>query len=79
MRTGTLSFYFSTKTYAVATQENRLNKTVILSTQNIGLDCWVRIIASLLSKLLLNCTYASNSDIYYYFISFNKNVGGHSY
>ena len=27
--------YFSTKTYVVATQKNRLNETVLLSTQNI--------------------------------------------
>ena len=28
-------FYFSTKTYVVGTQKNRLNETVLLSTQNI--------------------------------------------
>ena len=27
--------YFSTKTYVVGTQQNRLNETVLLSTQNI--------------------------------------------
>ena len=27
--------YFSTKTYVVGTQKNRLNETVLLSTQNI--------------------------------------------
>ena len=27
--------YFSTKTYVVGTQNNRLNETVLLSTQNI--------------------------------------------
>ena len=27
--------YFLTKTYVVGTQKNRLNKTVLLSTQNI--------------------------------------------
>ena len=27
--------YFSTKTYVVGTQKNRLNKMVLLSTQNI--------------------------------------------
>ena len=32
-RTGFL-FYFSTKTYADGTQKNRLNETVLLSTQN---------------------------------------------
>ena len=26
--------YFSTKTYAVGTQKNRLNETVLLNTQN---------------------------------------------
>ena len=30
-----LFFYFSTKTYVVGTQKNRLDETVILSTQNI--------------------------------------------
>ena len=34
--------YFSTKTYVVGTQKNRLNETVLLSTQNICLNCWVR-------------------------------------
>ena len=34
--------YFSTKTYVVGTQKNRLNETVLLSTQNICLDWWVR-------------------------------------
>ena len=29
------SFYFSTKTYVVGTQKNRLKKTIPLSTQNI--------------------------------------------
>ena len=29
------NFYFSTKTYVVGTQKNRLNETVLLSTQNI--------------------------------------------
>ena len=27
--------------YVVGTQKNRLNETVILSTQNICLDCWL--------------------------------------
>ena len=27
--------YFSTKTYVVGTQKNRLNETVLLSTQNM--------------------------------------------
>ena len=38
---GTFS-YFSTKTYVVGTQKNRLNEMVLLSTQNICLDDWVR-------------------------------------
>ena len=29
-------FYFSTKAYVVGTQKNRLNETVLLSTQNIS-------------------------------------------
>ena len=35
-------FYFSTKTYVVGTQKNRLNETVLLSTQNTCLNLWVR-------------------------------------
>ena len=35
-------FYFSTKTYAVGTQTNHLDETVLLSTQNICLNLWVR-------------------------------------
>ena len=35
-------FYFSTKTYVVGTQKNRLNETVLLIAQNICLDYWVR-------------------------------------
>ena len=30
--------YFSTKTYVVGTQKNRLNETVLLSTENICSD-----------------------------------------
>ena len=35
-------FYFSTKTYVVGTQKNRLNDTVLLSTLNICEKLWVR-------------------------------------
>ena len=34
--------YFSTKTYVVGTQKNRLNERVLLSTQNICYNWWVR-------------------------------------
>ena len=34
--------YFSAKTDVVGTQKNRLDETVLLSTQNICLDCWIR-------------------------------------
>ena len=34
--------YFSTKTYVVGTQKNRLNETVLLSTQNICSNWWIR-------------------------------------
>ena len=34
--------YLSTKTYVVGTQKNRLNETVLLSTQNICLNLWIR-------------------------------------
>ena len=36
------NFYFSTKTYVVGTQKNRLNETVLLSTQNKCLNWWIR-------------------------------------
>ena len=35
LRTKTLFSHFSTKTYVVGTQKNRLHETVLLSTQNI--------------------------------------------
>ena len=35
-------FYFSIKTYVVGTQKNRLNETVLLSTQNKCLNRWVK-------------------------------------
>ena len=34
-------FYFSTKTYVVGTQKNRLNETVLSSTQNTCLNWWI--------------------------------------
>ena len=33
--------YFSTKTYVVGTQKNRLSETILLSTQNISSRCWI--------------------------------------
>ena len=33
--------YFSTKTYIVGTQKNRLNETILLSTQNLISRCWI--------------------------------------
>ena len=36
--TGKLFSYFSTKTYVVGTQKNRLDETVLLSTQNTCLS-----------------------------------------
>ena len=42
MRTRKINFYFSSKTHVVGTQKNRLNETVLLSTQNICLKLWVR-------------------------------------
>ena len=48
--------YFSTKTYVVGTQKNRLNETVLLSTQNTCLNCLgQKIIIILHSKVLLIC------------------------
>ena len=34
--------YFSTKTYVVCTQKNRLDKTILLGTQNTCFNWWVR-------------------------------------
>ena len=34
--------YFSTKTHVVGTQKNRLNETVLLSTQSICLNLWIK-------------------------------------
>ena len=34
--------YFSAKTYVMGAQKNRLNETVLLSTQNIRENQWVR-------------------------------------
>ena len=31
----------SAKTYVVGTQKNRLNETILLSTQNISSRCWI--------------------------------------
>ena len=36
--TGNYFLYFSSKTYVVGTQKNRLNETVLLSTQNTCLN-----------------------------------------
>ena len=38
VRIGKLFYYFSSKTYTVGTQKNRLNETVLLSTQNTCLN-----------------------------------------
>ena len=35
-------YYFSTKTYIVGTQKNRLNEMVLLSTQNLCFNWWIR-------------------------------------
>ena len=42
VRTGKLFSHFSTKTYVVGTQKNRLIETVLLSTQNTCFNWWVR-------------------------------------
>ena len=38
VRTGKIIYYFSTKTYVLGTQKNRLIETVLLSTQNTCLN-----------------------------------------
>ena len=45
--------YFSTKTYVVGTQKNRLNETVLLSTQNTCLKGWVSKQSQCYAKKLL--------------------------
>ena len=42
MRNEKLIFLFLNQTYVVDTQKNRFNETVLLSTQNICLNWWVR-------------------------------------
>ena len=43
IRVGKYEFiYFSTKTYVVGTQKNRLNETVLLSSHNICLNWRIR-------------------------------------
>ena len=34
--------YFSTKTYVVGTQKIRLDETLLLNTQNVCLNWWIR-------------------------------------
>ena len=47
------SSYFLTKTYVVGTQKNRLNETVLLSTQNMFKLMGKKIMTILCSKVLL--------------------------
>ena len=44
-------FYFSTKTYVVGTQKNRLNETVLLGIQNKCYKLWVRKFLQLYAKI----------------------------
>ena len=37
-----INYYFSNKTYVVGTQKKILKDTVLLSTQNIFLNRWIR-------------------------------------
>ena len=55
--------YFSTKTYVVGTQKNRLNETVLLSTQNICSNGRVRKYSCFYAQFFFICSY-SNSFIY---------------
>ena len=41
VRNWKLFSYFSTKTYVVGTRKNRLDETVLLSTQNTCLNWWI--------------------------------------
>ena len=47
----TIFSYFSTKTYVVGTQENRLNETVLLSTQKTCLNRWIRKLSQFLAQI----------------------------
>ena len=42
VRTKKFVFLFLDQTYVVGTQKNRLNETVLLSTQNICSSLWIR-------------------------------------
>ena len=42
--------YFSTKASVVGAQKNRLNETVLLSTQNIWLKWWIRKYVIIISR-----------------------------
>ena len=53
MRTQNFFSYFSTKTYVVGTQKNRLNETVLLSTQNTCLTLWVRKYSQFYAKIFV--------------------------
>ena len=46
--------HFSTKTYVVGTQKNRLHETVLLSTQNICYKLWVRNIYNFTQNISVN-------------------------
>ena len=48
---------FSTKTYAVGTQKNRLDETVLLNTQNTCLNRLIRKLSQFYAKNMLNWSY----------------------
>ena len=63
--TENLFSYFSTKTYFVGTQKNRLNETVLLSTQNIR---------GMILKFWSWCDISATSDATYLKILPNNNI-----
>ena len=58
-------WYFSTKANVVGTQKNRLNETVLLSTQNMFSLLGKKIFAFLRSKFLYNWTYGLLSHFFF--------------
>ena len=61
--------YFSTKTYVVGSQKNRLNEMILLSTQNILLDLLVRkqLQSSAQIFCMLMLRYDGNPDYFFFF------------
>ena len=60
--------YFSTKTYVVGTQKNRLNETVLLSTQNTCKNWWVRKYSQLYANIFCLSRPLVNDNLFLLFL-----------